>query len=145
MGCDIHFVLEKNINNQWVGLLCSDNMHHHFAVRNYEFFTESAGVREDKDNISATKKQPTGFPEDASGLSLHHYDNGDWCHTPSCLSLKEFIECYCISNKDDFYLNYFKIGENENIFDFFLEKFLISSNLYEIKIEEYRIVFWFDD
>jgi hypothetical protein len=134
MGCDIHFVVEEEFNDKWLGVYSSDYtaVGHKCVAKNrfYSFFAALAGVRADEgDNI----RVPAGLPDDISDLSLRmvSYPDGERdtdLHSHSHMSLKEFCDIYRETKKH--------LGEETKISD------------YEIVgdfSEDARVIFCFDN
>lgn len=145
MGCDIHLVLEKQVDNKWVGVDTFQG--HHRAKwalkeneydwsssvarsRNYRRFAALAGVR-------GYGPSPKGLPNDASDTSLCL--SNEWgCdgHSHSWLMIKEAYEIW---------------KQTEGDLDSFADKHPISY-FFGVDVSEgsnnkseYRIVFWFDN
>lgn len=110
MGCDIHIVLEKKINGQWIGLqeqahrptwTKSDEgkwergfVRDKARERDYDAFAKLAGVR-------GPGPEPKGMPEDASELAMVLYrEDGSDPHSHSWCSLREFFEAKVSSMSD---------------------------------------------
>lgn len=136
MGCDIHFVVEKKIDGEWIGIMRKYPRAGFVGDRDYEFFTEVAGVR----GRSDTAKYPRFLPEGISKLSLNEIISyGTDGHSHSWLPIKEFSEIALRVNPDKFPNPYDKEQPWEKLFGG-----PIFLNTSEDKIEDYRIVFWFD-
>jgi hypothetical protein len=144
MGCDIHFIIEKQHKDfGWVGIMSTDDPfisyggRIHIPIwrckdRDYTFFACLAGVRGEGPN-------PKGWPEDASVMaqSLSVID-GEF-HSYSYCSLIEFVIAKLKSRnelspiaaeklvgKADALHSYIGLYEGENLTD-------------------YRVIFWFDN
>lgn len=132
MGCDIHLVLERRRRGVWIGLdtfqraWTSTDWHGATRARNYRRFAALAGVRGDGPG-------PRGLPQDLSDLARMEID--DWAgegHTHSWLPLREAAAVWLATEHlpSDYASNhpewFFFRAESEDI-------------------EEYRVVFWFDN
>lgn len=104
MGCDIHFTIEKKINNKWVGVFSTDLTprmpsvsydHHEIGTmtnvvpamknRNYSFFAALAGVRGDG-------PEAKGVPDNASPLTKAAVESwGTDGHSHSWDKLDDFM------------------------------------------------------
>jgi hypothetical protein len=137
MGCDIHVVLERRWKEQWVGL---DHHGAHACERNYERFTKLCGVRAE---LGEDYPEPRGLPDDASPLSQMQFEGwGMDAHSASWHPLQDFVricletefdpENAFLNDKDprkEPYYYYFGLYADEGDFD----------------LNEYRVVFWFDN
>ena len=162
MGCDIHMFIEKTTNGGLFWELDQDmhkvnideknneiNITSPHPGRNYEIFGLMAGVRS-----FTSLYPPRGIPQNCSlPISVFwEVEEEKWCHTPSYLSTKEFIDCLTkaevvlYSPSDDP-----KDGEEVNVstdeykFTSFTEfarrmRYLEKAN----PNEQVRLVFWFD-
>lgn len=85
MGCDIHFIVEKKINNRWIGVYSTRHTPHMARSpqdmytpwrtvwcdnRDYAFFAAISGVR-------GEGPEPNGLPEDISELAQAIVDEWD--------------------------------------------------------------------
>lgn len=133
MGCDIHLVLEKKWQGQWVGV----PMKRCPRTRNYKLFGLLAGVRGDGPD-------PRGVPEDASPLARMEIERWD-CdgHSHSWRSLQGYVRACLAGEYDpeqmldpndprtqDPYYHYFGLEVADG---------------YDGHIDDYRVVFWFDN
>lgn len=149
MGCDIHYVIEqKDDEFGWVGILVTDTrmlytswearqqmLAFAFASRNYTFFGALAGVRTDGPN-------PLGLPEDASHMS-RMYSKRWGCdgHSHSYCSLRDFITAFLRSNDHGIVgMVKEKLEGNDPV-----EQFAARLGIYPDELDEYRVVFWFDN
>jgi hypothetical protein len=164
MGCDIHLVLERKHKDKWVGVydygyrtLPPGFFEKHYSEegkyiegrwfsyackrRNYEAFAKMAGVR-------GEGPDPKGMPDDASDLSLMISDHwGIDGHSHSWLTLPEAVEIFLSCEEDQAnlwfapdaetdvrraacYLHYFGVDDIDQEYN---------------RVEDYRIVFWFDN
>ena len=141
MGCDIHIVAErrKKSCDPWIGVWSSDltpvAMGAQFrrplcAQRDYEFFTEIAGVR----GTSGTTIYPRNLPEDVSDLAWQQYMTAPTDHhSVSHVSVDEFCDAWFRAHPESTsgvrkeYAPYDLLGISGD--DGF----------------EYRLVFWFDN
>ena len=140
MGCDIHLVLERKTDAGWVGLN-SFEMHHDrnaeysFPIagdRNYGRFAALAGVRGDG-------PQAIGLPDDISALTaelVREWD-GDG-HSHSWMPLKSAAKIF--AETESFGA---KRGERDPIEYYFGVYF--DGGRSATSVEDYRIVFWFDN
>lgn len=137
MGCDIHMVLERRQRDaEWVGIWSSDvtpgeKGRVKVGRRDYAFFSEVAQVR----GSSPTGHYPRNLPIDVSRLAWLQYMSAPTDHhSPSHLSLEEFIAAWLRAND----------GDSEVRANF------AAHDLFSIDAEwpegcEYRVVFWFDN
>ena len=153
MGCDIHFYVEKKINNKWQ---CIDNIlpnidfdenDEHcldfyiesiYTNRNYFLFGILAGVRS---YCEEPISEPKGLPDDVSDIIKELSNNyGVDGHSHSWLTLKEIldydwdsVEKVCFEEYEYNYINDFK----------HVIKKLISCSI-DVSLLDIRCVFWFD-
>jgi hypothetical protein len=137
MGCDIHMVLErKTPATEWLGIWSSDvgpckTGRHPVASRDYHFFAEVARVRGHSD----TGLYPRNLPVDISRLAwLQFMQAPTDYHSPSHLSLTEFLDAYRRANPEG--RDYRPEFASHDLFG-------ISTDWPEDC--EYRVVFWFDN
>lgn len=140
MGCDIHLVLEKRrADGRWIGV---DTFKGHEAnygkgwyspvvrQRNYVRFAALAGVRGDGPD-------PRGVPPGASDTSLELIDEwGGDGHSHSWLPLQEATRIWLETSNlkpDD-------LGHKYPCSHFFG----IDESSQQTKLDDYRVVFWFD-
>lgn len=150
MGCDIHIVLERKYNDKWIGVTdYSSNPDHLIREsdkfkfkycytwvrgRNYDRFAALAGVRGDG-------PAPKGLPENISDLIQMKVNDWEEWDEYSFLSLNKACKIFVDS---------LKIQENE--WDEYSLKTTIKNYpempIFEIddeNLDNYRIVFWFDN
>lgn len=154
MGCDIHIVLERKYNNKWIGITdYSTNPYHLIrendkfkfkwycnlvTMRNYRRFAALAGVR-------GNGPEPKGIPVDISDLSLMivNYWESDG-HSHSFMSLKEaskiLIDTLEIKDNEWDEDSLKMIKECSMMVIFGIDDDNLDDNL-----DDYRIVFWFDN
>ena len=150
MGCDIHYVIErKNDKHGWIGICSTDytlttdygqlNKYEplSYKSRNYRFFGLLAGVR------SEEGPEPLGLPEDMSALTAACTENWD-CdgHSHSYCSLKDFVTARVNA---DLEINERVANKLQNI-DLAkeaLKKLLWTDD--DTDIDNYRVVYWFDN
>lgn len=156
MGCDIHIVVEQRWEDRWVGVATSQGFMTDSYLpgptkgypyagpavgqRNYAFFGRLAGVR-------ASGPPPQGFPDDASDLSLMLAQQwGDDGHSHSWLPLWEFADRWC-SGSDDFIAQRAKdrLGGKATSEHRLLDRASIGTYDSEAGMENFRVVFWFDN
>ena len=138
MGCDVHCHFEVKIDGKW----------EHYSVpgirRNYQLFEKMAGVRGD---ITNAISPPKGLPDEISVITKIDVDywNGD-AHNHSWLSSTEFKELYVfhqkLAGKDWYNLDYEQYGF---LFGNDFKSFELESEGYPKEIEDFRLVFWFDN
>lgn len=137
MGCDIHYVVEKNVKGKWLGIF-KDSPQNGFAKeRDYDFFAEIANVR----GQSTLNHYPKFLPTDIGELALYQIlECGTDGHSHSHMSIKEFSEIALKVKNSRFKTEYDIKYPWELLFGnpYFL-------NTDDDKIEDYRIVFWFDN
>ena len=144
MGCDIHAHFEVKINGKWEHY-STPNIH-----RNYALFEKMAGVR---GSISNAIAPPKGLPEDISLVTM--IDANNWfdeigAHNPSWLSSSEFKVLYNF-HKALYDIDSTKWWEVDMVqygylFDNGFEDFEPgNSDLYPKELEDFRLVFWFDN
>lgn len=134
MGCDIHIVIEKKVNDKWLGVYASDiiDIYPNEPKGNerwYLFFDKLAGVRQ---RGSIPQNTTKGFPDDLSELGYYISQEMDG-HSPSYCSAKEFCDFY-----------------NASELELIVDKPIKSSSvkilgLWESDLEDYRVVFYFDN
>ena len=137
MGCDIHYVVEKKIEGEWIGIMRKYPISGFAGDRDYAFFAEIAGVR----GVSDTTVYPRFIPHGISKLALHEITReGPDGHSHSWMSIKEFSESALRVNPDRFQDPYDSAHPWEALFG---GPIFLDTD--EDKIEDYRIVFWFDN
>lgn len=158
MGCDIHIVIERRWEGRWVGIrtdqgyyidgLEAENPSIRTYVfpavgqRNYDFFARLAGVR-------GEGPVPNGFPRDASDLSrLLRAEWGSDGHSHSWLPLQDFALRWCAGNRE-FVATMAKqrMEGDKGLYYRLLDRASIGTyDAYsEDDIDDYRVVFWFDN
>lgn len=161
MGCDIHLFAEIRKNGKWeqAGSMVKNEYYwpeedtgnylgnkklvreRFYRGRNYQLFGVLAGVRSDGPPIVEQR----GFPKDASKetKSYHKSWEGD-AHSESWLNLKELLEW---AYGGDFSKK--SVNKFEKIDGYFAEttlsKLLKLATSPDVKPEDVRIVFWFDN
>ena len=138
MGCDIHFVVEKKINGRWIGIFKEYPRSGFVKDRDYDFFAAIAGVR---GSHPLFNNHPRFIPADISELSLYAIAEGSTDdHSHSWMTIKEFSEIALTVNPDRFVTEWDKKEPWEPLFGrpLFLNR---SAD----RIEDYRIIFWFDN
>lgn len=155
MGCDIHIVVERKWKGRWVGLRTdqgfarggynsaeTDWVYPDIGQRNYAFFARLAGVRGDG-------PEPLGIPGDASDLTLMLTSQweGDG-HSHSYLPLKEFAERWCA--KDEAFITTMaaeRLDGKDWAYARLLDRASIGTfDPYDdMDVEDFRVVFWFDN
>lgn len=164
MGCDIHYVIEKNTGGKWLGVMSTDNLTYEQwpkpRHRDYRFFAEIANVR--GESSLGASANPKGAPEDISDLTEHCLARweGD-AHSESWLSAKDFCDAWVRAQKAAFeywslpennkYTN--KENEDKNLKEFNRIAEFPLYHLLGIDVDEdsddddakYRVVFWFDN
>jgi hypothetical protein len=139
MGCDIHVYLERRWNGQWVGLT-NPTHHDNITDRNYTRFTKLAGVRADPGN--RTCPQPKGLPGDASLLVQMFHDDWDAdAHSASWETLRDFVRI-CLETEHDPAKVFLDPDDPRG-----KDPYWYYFGLYidDINIDNYRVVFWFDN
>ena len=100
MGCDIHFIVEKKINDRWIGVYSTQHTPHMARSpqdiytpwrtvwcdnRDHSFFSAIAGVR-------GEGPEPNGLPEDISELAQAIVDEwGGDGHSHGHMPLIDFV------------------------------------------------------
>jgi len=155
MGCDIHIVVERKWGGKWVGVRTDKGYtiggydsaecawrYPDVGRRDYPFFARLAGVRGDGPD-------PLGIPGDASDLTLAltREWEGDG-HSFSYLPLKEFAERWCA---EDVAFIATMIAERlkgeDRAYARLLDRASIGVfNAYDdVDVDDFRVVFWFDN
>lgn len=141
MGADCHCHIEVKIDNKW----------EHYSVpniqRNYTIFEKMAGVRGDVANAISP---PRGLPKDISLITKIDADNyGVGGHSHSWLSSEEFKELYeyqkylySLMGADWWKIDYETYGY---LFSNGFESFKAGDAGYPKDIQDFRLVFWFDN
>ena len=149
MGCDIHIVIEQKYGSNWIGIINSESIPYGTldpdpTMRNYQFFAALAGVRGDG-------PEPKGIPEDASGLSRMYIEGRDKDgHSHSYMPLKDFISTW-LSVHDDVLPIVTKEKLRGDTYRAEYNKVVRGLSMNTIwtyeseKIDDIRVVFWFDN
>lgn len=155
MGCDIHFVVEHKANDVWVGVYSTDltpglptiaeqdnpKANPGYARvttlqnRNYKAFAKLAGVR-------GQGPDAKGMPADASSLAdrVHTRWRGDG-HSHSYCSLQDFVTA---SMTDEQFAD-FAAAELDKRPEHINPTLAFWVGYADSNIDEYRVVFWFDN
>jgi hypothetical protein len=162
MGCDIHMVLEQSHGDKWIGInhyeqppvrsYRAENpkrkelnhlLYPTFRVteRDYTLFAKLAGVRRDWD-FEDHAPDPRGLPEDISLLTQIKVDEwGTDGHSHSWGLLSEIGGLFLASKEPQAVV----MNDRHNAV---LELFGIEpgqQTVPESKLEQYRLVYWFDN
>lgn len=135
MGCDIHLVLEKKFREQWVGV----PMERCPCTRNYKRFGLLAGVRDEGPD-------PRGIPEDASALARMEIE--DWGvdgHSHSWCTLQEYVQACLASEHDPEKMLDPNDERVKNPYYHYFGLYVLKLDGYSEQIDDYRVVFWFDN
>ena len=128
MGCDIHGWVEIKQGDKYIAISEIDGK---ARIRNYDRFAKLAGVR--SSGLSETPK-PLGIPDDISDTVRYWID--DWAedgHSHSYLPLKDAADIFL---ETDYGQSEFdRLCPVSSYFDF----------EYEGKVDDCRLVFWFDN
>lgn len=154
MGCDIHIVIERKYKDKWVGVRTDQSVptkHYNedgwdynspaVGWRDYGFFARLAGVRGSGPN-------PEGVPDDASDLTralVEQWDSDG--HSYSHLPLEEFAQRW-VAGDDEFLAARTKerLEGGDTLWARTLDKASIGAfDGYADDINEFRVVFWFDN
>lgn len=136
MGCDIHVSVEIKHKGKWL----------HYSQpsmpRDYQMFALMANVRNSGDHTPISEAK--GLPEDITDATkvIYSYDEAD-AHSESWLSSEEFtklIKTYLKKQRND-------ISFEHDYFGY------LFGGVWEIEwkdewpegLEDYRIIFWFDN
>lgn len=142
MGCDIHGVVERRVDNKWITVKILGALHrgkphaYEFASdagrsRNYRRFAALAGVR-------GSGPAPKGIPDDASETAKYLIERiGVDGHSHSWLSIREAIEIFDKTENwpEDAKPDVWPRAYPSDLF------FGVDST----EIEDHRLVFWFDN
>ena len=137
MGCDIHAHIEVQINSKW----------HHYLTpnirRNYALFTRMANVRGIDNNAIAPDR---GIPDDVSEVTkLSLGRNEEDFHSASWMSSDEFAAMFKYHQTlvpSAYLLDYEQYGY---LFGNTLDGFRSNPDNYPKEIQDFRMVFWFDN
>lgn len=138
MGCDIHAHFEIKINNEWLYYSEPD------IDRNYDLFTLMADVRNYDRGIKPISK-PRGLPKDITKTTA--LKNKWWTpdgHSHSWLNSKEVTKVIDWHKKqtDDYLRHSRQWGYLDgNGWNWFLK----SKQDYPEEIQDFRLIFWFDN
>ena len=131
MGADIHTMLEKEIDGEWV-LVHVPHWDAPAERRNYARFAKLAGVRGDG-------LAPKGAPSDISTGAQYRLSRwGDNAHSISYDTLIKFLEVCKETDRDDvFYNDTWKYSD-------FCEHYLGIGFDKDECVDDFRVVYWFD-
>ena len=131
MGADIHTMLEKEINGEWV-LVHVPHWNEAGERRNYDRFAKLAGVRGDG-------PVPKGTPSDISKGTQYRLSKwGSYAHNISYDTLVRFLDVCKETDRDDvFYDDTWKYSD-------FCEHYLGMGLGKEECVDDFRVVYWFD-
>lgn len=138
MGCDIHGHFEVKIGGKW----------EHYSTtniwRDYSLFEKMAGVRGD---INKAISPPKGLPDDISIITKLDADRwGIDGHHHSWLSSSEFKVLYNSHKTRVSTDNWWDIVEQYGfLFGQDFESFSPGAESFPKEIEDFRLVFWFDN
>lgn len=136
MGCDIHLVVEKQVDGKWIAF---NTMNFSYSIngklhvpaareRNYKRFAAIAGVRGDG-------PKPKGLPEDISDTTKHLVDHwGPDGHSHTWLSLQEAVNIFEATEKEETY--WLDTGHPAGFYFYVYE---------DGDPGEYRLIIWFDN
>jgi len=141
MGCDIHVHIEVKINNNW----------EHYSApvirRWYALFTYMADVR-NYDPLAKPIAAPRGLPDDLSIVTKldHGTSSSDW-HSESWLDSKEIglVMNFVSENETSAWKGQIEHEEWGYLFGNGIGSFHEYKEDYPDKIEDVRLVFWFDN
>lgn len=149
MGCDIHMALERKYKGCWIGIDAFrghamrfprenkfDRSYPAATGRNYALFAKLAGVR-------GEGPEPRGLPDDASELTRAETEawDGDG-HSHSWLPLSEALTAYLATIDDPVQL----LTDNDHRVKYpAYYWFGVDCERNDPEIDDYRIVFWFDN
>lgn len=137
MGCDIHMHFEIKVNGEW---------HHYGPARfskNYAVFARMANVR-NSTGVEPISK-PRGLPDDCTFSTK--LDSDHWGvdgHSHSYLSSKEFIDL-CEWAQSLAFVQSSLFAEIGDLYGNSWEGFYEYREDYPKFVEDYRVVFWFDN
>ena len=149
MGCDIHIVVEQRYEDKWVGITNSDAVPYDAfnpnpSARDYRFFGALAGVR-------TNGPKPKGMPEDASDLAWLLAEGWDVDgHSHSYMSLKDFISTW-LAVHDEKLPIIVKEKLERGTYSVEYDKLIRELSMHVCwgheseKIDDTRVVFWFDN
>ena len=136
MGCDIHAYVEEKIDNEWhmvSKVMGSGN------DRDYEFFTHLCGVRS---NSPSDGPDPKGLPDGVSVVVRKFSERWD-CdgHSHSYETAKEFVDKKLVIQR----LRNDEDKTNGVSYDWHSWKILEYEIHDNENIEDFRVIFWFDN
>lgn len=139
MGCDIHPHFEVKIKGEWKYYGQGN------SERNYLIFSKLAGVR-DYDNTTDKIDDPRGLPDDVTEMTKIHSDvyasdghSHSWISSEEYVEVIQFMQDYCRENKYEYEFDYVYLFEN-SFYDFHKERGILPEF-----VEDFRMVFWFDN
>ena len=133
MGCDIHGWVERKIKNKWVAI---SPLQGDARARNYARFAAIASVR------GKGERDAIGMPEDASDTAAYDADKlGIDGHSHSHIPLKDAGLLW----RDTAYEAQFEANRDQYPYKNPLSNYFNWDEECEGPIEEYRVVFWFDN
>lgn len=141
MGCCVHAHFEVKIDNKW----------EHYSIpnikRHYKVFEKMAGVRGD---IANAISPPKGLPNDISlitKIDSKCYDSNG--HSHSWLSSTEFKQLYEYQKQHYILsgMDWMKFDSEQYgyLFSNGFESFESGAKGYPKEIQDFRLVFWFDN
>ena len=146
MGCDIHVVLERKIEDKWQGVFVyrvtdanAIQKVEPYDGRNYELFSILAGVRGSHEPLI----DPRGLPNDMSGATLEIIDwwEGDY-HTPTWYDMFE-LNTFADRYKDN--EEYARFIDFVKYLNIYFEYALLWYWSDVIKPNQYRAIIFFDN
>ncbi len=164
MGCDIHFVVERKVDNQWIGVYSTDLSPHLASSEAFKLHIQRIEKQPETYNSTEYEAQapvmrsrnyrffaalagvrgdgpnPLGEPLDSSALtSLCLGDWGADGHSISHLPLGEFIEKWLMTTNSAMAVG-LKLTDQAT-----LRKLVGALAGNYVEMEHYRVVFWFDN
>ena len=137
MGCDIHCHFEIKVYGEW----------HHYSQpkvdRWYQLFGKLAGVRDESQKPIAPVR---GLPKDVSFTTK--FDSDHWGidgHTRSWITSKEFVKLWKWIEKEKGRFNLELYEEWDFLFGNGFGDFYEYPESYPKDLEDFRLVFWFDN
>lgn len=135
MGCDIHAHVELKINGQW----------HHYdqprIQRDYKLFARMANVR-NEDGITPIS-EPRGLPDDITFIVKFDSDHcGSDGHSHSYLTSEEMAELDRECQNSDSYADWVTFGY---LFGGHYCYYFDYPDERTEGVEDFRLVFWFDN
>ena len=132
MGADIHTMLEKEINGEWV-LVHVPHWNEAGERRNYDRFAKLAGVRGDG-------PVPKGTPSDISKGTQYRLSKwGSDAHNISYDTLVRFLDV-CKETERDSTWDYSSYKTSD-----FCEHYLGIGFDKDERVDDFRVVYWFDN